>query len=359
MNIPSLAKFAFAPALMLAVALPPLIVREHFRGLPPLAAAAETAGDKTKADNKACYVCHPGMKNEKITAVHLAAGHGCTECHGPSIDHFQDEMQMTTPDVLYGRTQVDAMCGKCHEDSHEDVEKQLIAFMQKWGNRSRENGRTVSETSICTDCHGTHNIHKKADSDSAAEAAAWQSAFNGTDLTGWTSSGSADWKIKLGRIVGTPGAEGAGDLLSDVEYADYQAAITFRADFPIHAGFWLRAADVDRGPRVEVFEHHNPTAFTGSVGLPGRQLIMLNVREDLFDTGGWNTLAVEVRGDRVATWLNGEEIGAVCCDAPEKGRIGLHLKGGPGYERAQISVREVQIQRLPDLTRPDRGLPAP
>jgi len=77
-------------------------------------------------------------------------------------------------------------------------------------------------------------------------------------------------------------------------------------------GIWLRSDDSDRGVRVEIFEHENPTAFTGSLGLPGRQLVMLNLRKDLFDAGGWNTLAVEVRGSRAAVWLNGAEIGAAC-----------------------------------------------
>ena len=62
-----------------------------------------------------------------------------------------------------------------------------------------------------------------------------------------------------------------------------------------------------------------PTAFTGSVTLPGEGLVLVNVGDDLFDAGGWNTLSVEVRHRRVAVWLNGGEVGAVRIAGPGKG----------------------------------------
>jgi len=88
-------------------------------------------------------------------------------------------------------------------------------------------------------------------------------------------------------------------------------------------------------------------AFTGSVGLPGNGLVLRNVRDELFDPGGWNTLSVEVRGRRAAVWLNGQQIGAVRCLPPGKGRIGLHLKGGTGEAGSQLAVREIQVRELP------------
>lgn len=310
------------------------------------AGAAEPAQGE-KADNTACYVCHPGLKQELITTTHLAKGYGCVKCHGASTEHLQDEMQMTTPDVLYGRRQVDAMCTECHQFPHEDVEQEVKDFLAEWRGRSRPNGRTIYENSICTDCHGTHNIDTERDKADEQEASKWLSAFNGTDLTGWRPVGSAEWKVRLGRIVGTPGADRPGDLLSEAEYGDYRMAVTFRADMPLHAGLWLRANGESLGPRVEIFEHENPRAFTGSVNVPGTGLVLRNVHDDLFDPGGWNTLSVEARGLRVTVWLNGEQIGAVRCLPPGKGRIGLHLQGGTPAAGSQLAVREVQVRELP------------
>ena len=83
------------------------LVRSAEHGAQPQSGeAAEPEARKEarkKPDNRLCYVCHLTLKTENITTVHLAEGHGCTECHGPSTDHMQDEMLMTTPDLLFGR----------------------------------------------------------------------------------------------------------------------------------------------------------------------------------------------------------------------------------------------------------------
>jgi len=310
-----------------------------------LAAAAEPES-APKADNSMCYVCHLTLKTEEITKIHFSEGYGCTKCHGPSHDHMHDEMLMTTPDKLFGRRQVDAMCGECHEDQHEDVEREVEAFRRHWRDKERPNGRAITETSICTDCHGTHNIDKDLKAESQQEPE-WTAVFGGSDLTGWRPSGKAEWRTRLGRIAAAASAEGDGDLWTDAQHENYKLAVTFRGEWPLHAGVWLRATDENRGPRVEIFRNEKPAAFTGSVGLPGKGLALVNLREDLFDDGGWNTLAVEVRGDRIAVWLNAAEIGAVRCDMPQRGRIGLYIKGGPEYRDAEWTVGEVQIQELP------------
>ena len=339
-------RLAVVAALLAGVTLAALFLFDQFCTLPRSAEAAEPGGEK-KADNGLCYVCHLTLKTEEITTIHLSEGYGCANCHGPSTEHMHDEMLMTTPDLLFGRKEVEAMCGECHKDPHQREEQKVQEFLEKWRGRSRPNGRAVTERSICTDCHGTHNIDKQLTTESGQKPPEWIPAFNGRDLTGWRASGEADWKIKLGRIVVTPGPKGGGDLWSKDEYENYLMAVTFRADWPIHAGIWLRARDSDHGPRVEILKNTKPMAFTGTVDLPGKGLALANLRQDLFDAGGWNTLSVEVRGPRIAVWLNGAEVGAVRCAGSEKGRIGLHVEGGPAYQDGELAVREVLIQKLP------------
>ncbi|HUT11694.1 MAG TPA: DUF1080 domain-containing protein [Thermoguttaceae bacterium] len=344
MNSSVRVRLGLMAAIPLAVIFSAWLLLDSTRVYPPAAGAAEAA-KVPQADNGLCYVCHLTLAEEEITTSHLAEGHGCVKCHGVSRDHMHDEMLMTTPDRLYGRRQVDAMCGECHEEPHEDVETQVSDFLEQWRDKERPNGRAVTETSICTDCHGTHNIDKDLKAESHREPE-WTAAFNGQDLSGWRPAGKAKWEIRLGRIVATAAADGPGDLWSETRYENYLLAVTFRGDWPLYAGIWLRAADAAEGPRVEIFQRDKPAAFTGSVGLPGRGLALVNLREDLFDAGGWNTLSIEVRGNRIAVWLNAAEVGAVCLDMPEKGRIGLHIQGGPAYQDAQLTIGEIQIQEL-------------
>lgn len=322
------------------------------------------SGEKSNGNNK-CYVCHPGMKTEEITTVHLEMDITCDHCHGPSIEHMHDEMLMTEPDLLFGRLEVDRMCSNptCHRPTEDRIvygrqdHKDAVAvetFYKEWKGRTRPNGRAVMPNSVCTDCHGKHNLDKATAKLSEQESPApWVAAFNGRDLTGWQPSGTASWTVKDSRIFGAPAADGKGGTLwSQETYDDYLLAATFRTTGPIHAGIWLRATDSQPGPRIEIFEPHvaaDPNAFTGSVWMPGIGLALVNWSRDLIDRESWNTISVKVAGDKIQVWLNGEEIGAVRTIGSPKGKLGLHIEKQPASKDAKFCVREILIQRLTEL----------
>jgi hypothetical protein len=315
------------------------------------------AGEKP-SENTKCYVCHADLKTEEIAAVHLDAGIACDECHGPSVEHLEDEMLMTKPDFLFGRSEVDKMCSNptCHKPGgdryvygfKDHIDSAAVrAFYEKWLSRIRPNGRVITAKSICTDCHGTHNIVKQITTQSQEEPSERIAAFNGRDLSGWRSSGDASWSVERGQIIVTLGPKGkGGDLWTEALYGDYQLSVTFRAAWPIRAGIWLRTTESNRGPRIEIFESREPQAFTGSVLASGKGFVLVNLRDDLVDRQGWNTISVEVRGDRFQVWLNGEEVGVIRIAGPAKGRIGFHIERPRKSKAAELCVREVLVQRL-------------
>ncbi|MFH1717259.1 MAG: family 16 glycoside hydrolase, partial [Planctomycetota bacterium] len=329
-----------------------VIVLLAFAGLLTVCMAEESQTDKSNANGK-CHVCHPSMKTEDISTIHVARGVTCDVCHGASTEHMHDEMLMTKPDLLFGRSEVRNMCSKCHKggEGQEFYSRQehknpaaVEEFITKWTGRMRPSGRAVSQNSICTDCHGTHNIAKPLKTQSEdAQSAEWIPAFNGRDLAGWQYSGGASWAVKAGRIVGTPGDK-AATLWTETEYENYLLAVTFRATWPIRAGIWLHGSGSKPGPRVEIFEPSDKSrirAYTGSVLLPGKGLALANLRENLVERESWNTLSVRVEGKKIQVWLNGEEIGAVQMAEPEKGKIGLYIGKQTSSETAELAVREV------------------
>ena len=223
------------------------------------------------------------------------------------------------------------------------------AFYKKWSGRMRPNGRAITPDSVCTDCHGTHNIGEPIAAQSGDEQSAeWIAAFKGRDLTGWRPSGTASWTVEAGRIVAKPGATGQGGTLwTEALYEDYLLAVTFRATWPIHAGIWVRGANSELGPRIEIFEPldvDESAAFTGSVWVPGKGLALANFRADLIDRESWNTLSVKVEADRIQVWLNAEEIGTVRAAGPAKGKIGLYIEKHPASKSAELHIREVLVQ---------------
>lgn len=248
------------------------------------------------------------MLTEEIATTHLKNKITCTQCHGPSNHHMHDEMLMTKPDRLFGRAEVAAMCQKCHADNLHSDKAKMDTFLKKWLGTDRPNGRAISKDSICTDCHGTHNIIKRI-ADKPDSQQQWLSLFNGKDLKDWKTTGNASWTVKRGRIVAKLGPKGKGGTIwTKDEYDDCLVSVTFRATWPIHAGIWLRAKDSKTGPRIEIFDNAKKHAYTGSVYVTEKGLALINLRKELVSYETWNTLSVKIEGDRCAVWLNGEEV---------------------------------------------------
>ncbi|HUU92629.1 MAG TPA: cytochrome c3 family protein [Phycisphaerae bacterium] len=124
-------------------------------GWPPSLGPVPTLPRKA-ADNQACLVCHMDFKKEEITVEHAKVGVGCFTCHGPSAAHGDDEANIVTPDVTFGRAEITPFCKTCH-GTHETAPK-YKAFVKTWTGKRRPNGRMVSAESVCTDCHGNHAV---------------------------------------------------------------------------------------------------------------------------------------------------------------------------------------------------------
>ena len=94
-------------------------------------------------DNYYCYVCHINFEEEPLAVGHDENDVRCVECHGPSMLHREDEDNVTPPDILYRRSEVDANCMNCH-DRHDD--------------KSEEIDKPLPKVKVCTDCHGEHRF---------------------------------------------------------------------------------------------------------------------------------------------------------------------------------------------------------
>lgn len=127
-----------------------------FRPLSPKPASLPTSADMPSS-NSLCLVCHVNFAENDSIAGHISQGITCAHCHGRSVEHMNDESMMTPPDILYGRIEVQAACEQCHQQSHKNPNA-VEAFRKKWAGEKRENGRNVTEDSICTDCHGRHTV---------------------------------------------------------------------------------------------------------------------------------------------------------------------------------------------------------
>jgi len=111
--------------------------------------------------NAACYMCHMPFVDEKLATTHLNAKIYCTECHGPSTAHVNDEnIGATPPDIIIKRDQIDASCAACHKTHDVPPQKVIARFLERTKAKPTSQPATQSTqpSPVCTDCHGTHKI---------------------------------------------------------------------------------------------------------------------------------------------------------------------------------------------------------
>jgi hypothetical protein len=306
---------------------------------------AEESDKQPTKSNELCYVCHLDMITEKITNIHIEHDIACTDCHGDSRHHMHDEMLMTKPDSLFGRSEVDGLCRHCHHhDPHADKQEKIDAFIKEWQGKDRPNGRSVNSESICTDCHGTHNIVKQMKGKASDEKGDWTALFNGEDLSGWTKEGGADWRIQRGRIVAVPKSGKGGTLWADRQYTDFLASITFKVDGAVDAALCLRGGEKGAAAKVRITGPAKRGFLTGGVSVPGTGTVLANVDKDLISEMMWNTISVKMQGKRLTVWLNGEEIGSVRLTGAETGRLGLAVADSDSA--GTLTINELQVQVL-------------
>ncbi len=106
----------------------------------------------TQADakNATCFVCHANYAQEPLAQWHAKADIACSNCHGESLAHKNDENHTTPPDKMYPADEIDPACRKCHT-SHDVPPAKVVS---RW----KESIGDEKTDILCKECHETHNI---------------------------------------------------------------------------------------------------------------------------------------------------------------------------------------------------------
>ena len=108
-----------------------------------------------QADNSFCFVCHINFKKEPLVVRHSAANVGCTDCHGRTREHADDEDNATAPDIMFTKDMINIACGK--KGCHATAKMEKVTSHKAWyALTARE--KTESNRQYCTDCHGRHKL---------------------------------------------------------------------------------------------------------------------------------------------------------------------------------------------------------
>jgi len=100
------------------------------------------------ADNSRCLVCHGNFQDEELCVWHAKHNIGCEKCHGPSDAHCDDENNITPPQIMYPRDEIDDACHVCHDKDKVSSSDLFCLHILT----PKEKGK------VCTDCHGNHRM---------------------------------------------------------------------------------------------------------------------------------------------------------------------------------------------------------
>lgn len=215
----------------------------------------------------------------------------------------------------------------------------------------------------------------------------WRPLFDGHSLAGWRPTAKSPhskasgnrtggrWTVEGGAITGSQDTpRNGGLLLTEEDFGDCEVSLETRNDFGPDSGIFLRCTEDGRAYQC-LIDYHKGGTIGGILGEgiwkrrgernftfgDRPEVITLNehkqpcpVRPEdwpaFWRAGGWNEIRVRITGDppTITTWINGVQFltyAEPMSQHPARGRIGLQVHGGAGYE-GFVRYRNLRVRGL-------------
>lgn len=193
----------------------------------------------------------------------------------------------------------------------------------------------------------------------------WQMLFDGRSLDGWSvKSGFATYKVEDGTVVGTTAESSPNTFLTSEEtFGDFE--LTFDVlleDNALNSGVQIRSKLRGEeyggrvyGPQVEIEAGPGQSGYIYGEAAGGWQSEAPKKDEEgsahnYFKNGEWNHYRVRAVGQKIETWINGQQVADLThakerYEENKEGFIGLQVHGVG--DRGPFSVRWKNIYVRP------------
>lgn len=176
-----------------------------------------------------------------------------------------------------------------------------------------------------------------------------QSLFNGKNLTGWKIYGTEKWYVEDGLLVCESGPDKQyGYLATEKFYKNFDLSVEFLQEANGNSGVFFRST-IDgttiSGWQCEVApQGHDTGGIYESYGRGWLKQID-DEKENILKPGKWNKLRIKVVGDRVQTWLNGQQMIDFTDEkiGNANGSIALQIHDGGGIK---VRWRKMVVEEL-------------
>lgn len=173
--------------------------------------------------------------------------------------------------------------------------------------------------------------------------------FNGKNLNGWIKYGTEKWYVENGVLVCESGPDKQyGYLGTEEEYKDFDLSLEFMQEANGNSGVFFRSSI--EGTKITGWQAEvaPPGMHTGGIYESyGRGWLIQPEAgsDDSLKMGKWNKMRVQVKGDKVTTWLNGRQMitfsDAKIGEATGKIALQIHDGGGIKVKWKNLMVKEI------------------
>jgi hypothetical protein len=174
--------------------------------------------------------------------------------------------------------------------------------------------------------------------------------FNGRDLTGWRQIGDARWEIESGELVGSIGGGSQSFLATEHEFSDFVLELELKNELPGNSGVQVRSHQNDKGKVFGYQIEIDPSerAWSGGLYDEGRRGWLFDLKDApearaAFRNGDWNHYRIELRGNRIRTWVNGVPAVDTTDEADASGFIALQVHSG---NNTRVRFRNVRLTKF-------------
>ncbi len=209
-------------------------------------------------------------------------------------------------------------------------------------------------TTACANNRSVDNAEVTANTPAQATAQEepsgdFKSIFNGKDLSGWKVYGTEKWYVEDGLLICESGPDAAyGYLATEKPYKNFVLELEFKQEADGNSGVFFRSSIEGTkisGWQVEVAPpNHDTGGIYESYGR-GWLVQIPEEKEDILNMGEWNTLRIDVNGDRVQTFLNDEPMVDLSDEkiGEANGSIALQIHDGGGIK---VMWRDIKVEVL-------------
>lgn len=182
--------------------------------------------------------------------------------------------------------------------------------------------------------------------------------FNGKDLTGWVQVLDSKWTVENGVLLARQDPKGRREgeswLFTEKDYTDFILTLKFRVTPGGNSGVFLRdplpraqrQTAPDGGPKPWEAGLEAQICADDEDWSTGGIVFVAKAKKGLEKPGEWNDMKVQVQGDHVTTWVNGEMAAEGNQTKTKKGAIGFQRHGTSKFTDKLIEIKDVYVQEL-------------